>query len=89
MIRNPFKNPRQTFPGRPLWWPAGAAVAALVVVLTLVLSGNAGKGPAATTPQTLTSLVFPPSGTKDVGLAAAGVPVNVKNGTVTPLAGIR
>jgi levanase len=50
MIRNPFKNPTQTFPGRPLWWAAGAAVAALVVVLTLVLSGNAGKGPSATAP---------------------------------------
>ena len=54
MIRNPFKNPTQTFPGRPLWWAAGAAVAALVVVLSLVLSlvlsGNTGKGPAPTTP---------------------------------------
>jgi levanbiose-producing levanase len=39
--------------------------------------------------QTLTSLVFPPSGAKDVRLAAEGGPVNVKSGTVTPLASIR
>ncbi|VXC37040.1 Levanase [Arthrobacter sp. 9AX] len=39
--------------------------------------------------QTLTSLVFPPSGAKDVRLAAEGGAVNVKSGTVTPLASIR
>jgi levanbiose-producing levanase len=39
--------------------------------------------------QTLTSLVFPPSGDKDVRLDAAGGAVNLRSGTVTPLAGIR
>jgi levanbiose-producing levanase len=39
--------------------------------------------------QSLTSLVFPPSGTKEVRVTAAGGPVSVKSGTVTPLAGIR
>ncbi|MGX1162480.1 levanbiose-producing levanase [Arthrobacter sp. SLBN-100] len=50
MIRKLFTIPTHIFPGRPLWWAAAAAAAALVVVLSLVLSGNAGKGPAVTTP---------------------------------------
>jgi levanbiose-producing levanase len=39
--------------------------------------------------QTLTSLVFPPSGAKDVRLTAAGGTVNITSGSVTPLASIR
>jgi levanase len=39
--------------------------------------------------QTLTSLVFPPSGAKDMRLAGAGGPASVKSGTVTSLASIR
>jgi levanase len=39
--------------------------------------------------QTITSLVFPPSGDKDVRLAAAGGTVNITSGSVTPLARIR
>ncbi|TDL37982.1 glycoside hydrolase family 32 protein [Arthrobacter nitrophenolicus] len=39
--------------------------------------------------QTLTSLVFPPDGAKEARLAAGGGQVSLKNGTVTPLAGIR
>jgi levanbiose-producing levanase len=39
--------------------------------------------------QTLTSLVFPLPGNRDVRLAAEGGPVNVRSGTVTPLASIR
>ncbi|OAE00694.1 glycoside hydrolase family 32 protein [Arthrobacter sp. OY3WO11] len=38
---------------------------------------------------TLTSLVFPPQGTKDVRLAASGGAVSIRSGTVTPLAAIR
>jgi levanbiose-producing levanase len=39
--------------------------------------------------ETLTSLVFPPAGTKEARLVAEGGDVAVKGGTVTPLAGIR
>ncbi|WP_455836643.1 glycoside hydrolase family 32 protein [Pseudarthrobacter siccitolerans] len=39
--------------------------------------------------QTVTSLVFPPSGGKDVRLAAAGGTVHITSGSVTPLARIR
>ncbi|SDS84108.1 levanbiose-producing levanase [Pseudarthrobacter equi] len=39
--------------------------------------------------QTLTSLVFPPAGAKEVRLAADGGDVTVRKGTVTPLASIR
>ncbi|TLM74989.1 glycoside hydrolase family 32 protein [Pseudarthrobacter sp. NamB4] len=39
--------------------------------------------------ETLTSLVFPPDGVKDVRLASAGGPVSLRSGTVTPLAAIR
>ncbi|ACL38730.1 Levanase [Pseudarthrobacter chlorophenolicus A6] len=39
--------------------------------------------------QTLTSLVFPPAGAKEVRLAAAGGDVALRKGTVTPLASIR
>ncbi|MFF1254135.1 glycoside hydrolase family 32 protein [Pseudarthrobacter sp. NPDC058329] len=38
--------------------------------------------------RTLTSLVFPPPGGKEARLTAAGGPVSVKSGTVTPLAAI-
>jgi levanbiose-producing levanase len=39
--------------------------------------------------ETLTSLVFPPAGVKDVRLAASGGAVGIRGGTVTPLAAIR
>jgi levanase len=39
--------------------------------------------------QSVTSLVFPPSGDKDVQLAGTDGPVTVRSGSVTPLARIR
>lgn len=39
--------------------------------------------------ETLTSLVFPPAGAKDVRLASSGGAVGVRGGAVTPLAAIR